>query len=146
MDLEAVGPASVGWKLVVDGGLVAANASEGVVSAGAVETVALDVVEARLAVGRTQIDIQVFTTEEGGKCAAPSVPDTTTAYGYSCHHSTIPLVVDVAVSSGLVVFPSAHEVGPRALPPLPFPPHAPHFCFYHRGHLGYLQNIVFLCI
>ena len=52
-----------------------------------------------------------MTDEVAGKCASPSVVDTTTAYGYSCHHSTIPLHADVAISSGMVVFPALHEVG-----------------------------------
>ena len=52
-----------------------------------------------------------MTDEVAGKCASPSVLDTTTAYGYSCHHSTIPLHADVAISSGMVVFPALHQVG-----------------------------------
>ena len=52
-----------------------------------------------------------MTDEVAGKCTSPSILDTTTAYGYSCHHSTIPLHADVAISSGMVVFPALHQVG-----------------------------------
>ena len=108
--LQSTTNPDVQFKLLYDG-RVDANVSEGTVPGFGTVTVGLDIVEARLETGHNLINVTIYTNEEDGKCEEPqSQLDNSTFVGYSCRHSTIPLQVNVTVSSGLVVFPQSHQV------------------------------------
>ena len=108
--LQSTTNPDVQFKLLYDG-RVDANVSEGTVPGFGAVTVGLDIVEARLETGHNLINVTVYTNEEEGKCEEPqSQLDNSTFVGYTCRHSTIPLQVNVTVSSGLVVFPQSHQV------------------------------------